>query len=139
MNEKNGFGKRFASWITLCVLTFISIVISSIIYVALSFIVELTKELPNFIATVIFYCYWPILFFSQIIPIFKLVHWASDCSESICPSKKGGRYLSFVIYDIILFLLHILRIFRGGEFEASILLNLVFALAFWYQYQNCKE
>ena len=137
--KKNNLLNRIGAWITLITLTLVSIVVVSIIYSILSLIVDQTGTLPTFIASVIFYLYWPILIMCIFLPALKLINWASDCSESICPTRKGNRYKFFIVWYLIVFVLNIISLLLGTTFTPRMLFPIIYLLAFWDNYSDYKS
>lgn len=135
----NNFGKRIGAWITLIALTIVSAFVAAVINTFLSLIVDWTGTLPTFIASVVFYLYRPMLLVGILVPTMFLINWAANCSESICPTKKGGRYIFFIIWYALVFILNMISLFVGTKFEAGMLLPLIYLWAFWSSYNEYKS
>lgn len=135
----NNFGKRIGAWITLIALTIVSAFVAAVINTFLSLIVDWTGTLPTFIASVVFHLYWPMLLVGIFVPTMFLINWAANCSESICPTKKGSRYIFFIIWYALVFILNMISLFVGTKFEAGMLLPLIYLWAFWSSYNEYKS
>lgn len=135
-NESNNLDggsamKRFMSWL---VLLFSFAVVYRFFAAVTALVVFLVGRLADkSIVALIILC---LCLGSAILSVFffvlvKGIKLIIDCSEAICPSRRGIRYLVYSIFNIVVTVIAIfLCIIGSRDFDVSYIFSLIFAVVF---------
>lgn len=131
MEEKSG-GSRIGACIVLAVLALIAQTACGFVYSLLFALSAFLTFLPDFLVYVLAFAFYPVVLAILFFPLSRFLPWAADCSERICPTRKGLRYTIIIIYDIICVISNMLPWIMGdGSFRFMYLLPLLYAFVFW--------
>nr|DAN05028.1 MAG TPA: hypothetical protein [Caudoviricetes sp.] len=132
MESKSG-GSRVGACIVLAVLALIAQIACGFIYTLLFTLSSLLTFLPDFLVYVLAYAFYPLVLGILCVPLVHFLPWAADCSERICPTRKGLRYICIVIYDVLCVISNVLPCILGrASFSFYYLLPLIYAAVFLY-------
>ena len=127
---KNG-GSRVGACIALAVLALVAQIACGFVYTLLFTLSSLLTFLPDFLVYVLAFAFYPLVLGILFVPLMHFLPWAADCSERICPTRKGLRYVCIVIYDVLCVISNVLPCILGRtSFSFYYLLPLIYAFVF---------
>ena len=129
--EPKTTGSRVGACIVLAVLALIAQIVCGFVYTLLFTLSSLLTFLPDFLVYVLAFAFYPLVLGILSVPLMYFLPWAADCSERICPTRKGLRYVCIVIYDVLCVISNVLPCALGrASFSFYYLLPLIYAAVF---------